>query len=277
MERNVATDQQTAGSAKLVIVAVLLAMFAVVMTNFYIEMVRRDVASSSFDVYVLSRSVHPGDRLDKKITKLESVPDKFRKSFERMGAIDEASLKTRINDKKTFKRRASAGDIITFSLFDMPAGKDIDKHITVGLRMISLPINSRTVPGALHEGMYVDIEAGFLTGGAIAESLPVMERVKVIALGKSTVYDIDATDRRRRQRSYQTITIEVTPDEATQLRMVQYIMVGEFELHMRNPIDKSRSKIPDGGINAAVIQLIDRQRHQRVDPDASNSRRRRRQ
>lgn len=268
MDRTTTTERPSGGSAKLVIVAVGLAVLAVVMTNFYIEMVRRDVASSSFDVFVLKRPVLPGDRLDKKDTDSVAVPDRFRKSFEKMGAIDAKSLDTRANDRETFKRSAAAGDIITFSHFTTPTGKNIDKHITRGMRMISLEINSRTVPGALHEGMHVDIEAGFLTGGAVAETLTVMERVKVIALGKRTVYDVDTNTRRRRQRSYDTITIEVTPQEATQLSMVRRIIVGEFELHLRNPADKTRAKIPDGGINEAVIQLIQRQRRKRAETDS---------
>ncbi len=269
MEPSRSNPSPPTGSTRLVLVAGLLAVLAVVLTNVYIERVRTQATESSFNAYVLARTVRSGDQLKSEYVKPVKVPEKFKDSFKDLGAMDEEDYRVRLADKERFQRSANAGDILTYAMFITPTGKDLDRNITTGRRMISLPINSRTAPGALHEGMYVDIEGAFHTGASVPETLPVMERVKVIALGTRTVYDEQGGSRRRRQsRSFKTITIEVTPDEATQLSMVQRITIGEFELHLRHPDDRVQAKIPEGGINPAVLQLIHQRRRQRAGEDA---------
>jgi Flp pilus assembly protein CpaB len=263
------SDQPIAGT-RLVVVALLLAILAVIVTNFYIERIRRQVAESSFDVYVLTRAVRPGVELSEKDVKRIAVPEKFEQAFTDLAYVDEEALQLRLADKEVFQRSADAGEIVTFRLFVPPVGRDLDRNITDGWRLVSLPVNNRTIPGALQEGMYVDIEAPFHTGGAAPVTMPVMERVKVIALGTNTVYDEDDSSRRRGSRSFRNITIEVTPAEATQLSNVQRIAAGEFELHLRNPSDTQRPKIDVPGINPEVLQLINRTTRQQSGGPARN-------
>lgn len=255
-------NQPDEGNPKLLIIAIALAVVAVVLTNIYIERVRRQVEENSFDVYVLTRAVRPGDRMTERDVRKLAVPQKFKDSFEGLGAMDEAGLKTRLAERETLQRAASAGSVLTYAMFLAEGGDDLDRNIAPGKRLVSLPVNSRTAPGALREGMFVDIEATFATGASLPVTLPVMENVKVVALGTRTVYDDDTGARQRPIARYQSITIEVSPDEATHLSMVQRLMIGDFDLHLRNPRDAARPKIPEGGINPAVLDLIER-RHQR--------------
>lgn len=252
-------SSRPAGGAKLVLVAFLLAVISVILVNFYIESVRTQASRNTFEVYVLKQSVRAKDKISNKHIRKIEIPDVegFRESFEALGAIDAVDLKVRLNDKEAYERSASAGEILTYSLFIPPGGKDIDRNIKEGMRQISLPVSSRTAPGVLHEGMYVDIEAAFHAGGMLPKPMPVMERVKIIAIGTRTIYDEASADRGTLRR-YNTITIEVKPQEATQLALVQRAMVGDFDLHLRNPTDTQMKKIPDGGINPEVLDLIER-------------------
>jgi len=103
--------------------------------------------------------------------------------------------------------------------------------------------------------MYIDIEAQF-PGGSL-NVLPVMERVEVFSVGSRTIGG-DANSTSRSSRNFTTISIQVSPDDATSLEKIKKLVVGDFELHMRNPADNTTPKIPEGGINPQVLKLIDR-------------------
>ena len=155
------------------------------------------------------------------------------------------------------RRPARAGEILLFRHFTTPDTNAIDQKITVGKRLKVPSINSKTVPGALRVGMFVDLEAAFNTQFGV-QVLPVMERVKVIALGTATSYE--AASSRVSQSRYSSITIEVTPEQATQMNLIERIMIGDFDLTVRNPSDTTLSKIPSGGISRSVLELVERRR-----------------
>lgn len=252
-------------STRLIIVAFALAIVAVIVLNLYVSQVRRAADQAAFDVYVLTKSLLPGDRIRKEDVKTIRVPNSFKPSMGDLGAISADDLNNRIDGKTPVERSASQGDFVTYRLFETPESRrDIDKNITPGKRLVSLPVNSRTsLPGVLREGMTVDIEAPFNLGGSIPITLAVMERVRVIALGSRAVYDQDVnTGRARTTGSFNTITIEVTPDEATQLSMIQRLAAGDFDIQPRNPADTGTPKIKTGGINPEVLDLLDRRRRE---------------
>ena len=249
-------NQGGVGGAKLTIVAVLLAIVAVVLTNFYIEMIRREVTEQGFNVYKLTNAMKVGAQLDKKYVQAVAVPSKFESSFRDLGAINDTDLKLYLTDKAPFERPAREGALLVYDMFTAESDRNLDQLIKSGKRWVSLPVNSRTLPGALRVGMFVDIEGSFSVGSALPATLPVMERVEVKALGTRAILDNQDTSRRTSARRYQTITIEVPPEDATTLSMVQQLLVGEFELHLRNPADELRPKIPEGGINPLIVDMV---------------------
>jgi Flp pilus assembly protein CpaB len=251
-----APSNQDTGNARLVLVALGLALLAVVLTNLYIEYVRRQVDEKSITVYLLTRTVQPGDRISRQDVDARRFPASFKEGFDAMGAMDDPGLDIRINGREPFRRSASQGELLTYRLFEAPAEREVDKRVARGKRAYSLPVNARTAPGGLREGMYVDIEAPFHIGGAVVV-LPIMERMQVFALGTRTAFD-DPDVGGRFNVNYRNITIQVEPQEATQLSMIERLAAGEFELHLRNPADMDAPKIPGGGINPRVIELLDR-------------------
>lgn len=250
-------------STRLVLVALALAIFAVVLTNIYIEAVRRDVKRNSFSIYVLNRRVQPGDRFKKEDTKRISVPRDFEESFKALGAVMEADFDDLASRGEQFQRSAGANDILLFSQFVTPSGKgDIDRAIQPGRRLIALPVNSRRIAGELRPGISVDIQAAFNLGGSVPGVLTVMENVKVSAVGSRTIADEQADPSNARPLTgYRTISIEVSPEDATYLNMIERVMVGDFDLLLRNP-DDAAVKNKGGGINPDVLNLIDQRRRE---------------
>jgi Flp pilus assembly protein CpaB len=255
-----ASSSRQPENTKLVIVAVVLAAMAVILTNIYITRIRKQNQLDSFPVYILQVHMSTGDRIQKRDVREVLVPNTpvFRDAFDQqIGAIDKTALEIRIAQKEPLCREAMAGEILLFRHFTTPESSTIDQQIARGKRLKVLSINSKTVPGALRTGMFVDLEAAFQTQYGI-QVLPVMERVKVIALGSATSYE--AATSRVSQSRFSSITIEVTPDQATQMNLIERTMVGDFDLTVRNPGDTELTKIPTGGINPAVVELVERRR-----------------
>ena len=244
------------GGAKLMIVAVLLAVVAVLLTNFYIEMIRREVTEKGFKVYKLTKPLSRDTPLEKKHVEPVAVPKKFAASFRSLNTINEIDLKIYLAERAPLQRSAKEGELLTYEMFTSEGGRNLDQNIRKGKRWVSLPINSRTVPGALRPGMFVDIAGTFPTGGSLPETLPVMELVKVEALGTRVAVASENDTRRSAARRYQTLTIEVTPEEAAKLTEVQKLLEGEFDLLLRNPDDNERPNIPNGGVNPVLVDLV---------------------
>lgn len=266
MTQHPGTPSTQARGTRSVILAFVLALLAVILTNLYIANVRRQVERESFVAYTLTRSMLPGDKIRKADVKEILVPRSFEESFKLLGAIDDTSLQIRLAEARPLERSAAQGDILRFAHFNAPEDTEHDRDITAGKRRVSLPVNARTVPGALRAGMYVDIEAAFNTGGGLPEVLTVIENVQIKAVGTRTITDESSGERVRRYGAFNSISIEVEPQQATELSMIERIAVGEFELHIRNPSDKGTPKIRSGGINPEVLDLIEQRRLPSVTP-----------
>jgi len=245
------------GGTKLVLIALGLAILAVVLTNVYVENIRKQAVGASFNAYILKVPVRPGDRVRMQDLTIHRIPNDFADAFQGMGAVDNPGLTVRIARNEVYQQGGEAGEFLTYRMFSPPQGQDIDRRITEGMRLTDLQINSRRVPGPLRVGMFVDIEAAFQTDQGI-RVLTVMEHVKVIALGMQSAYDFAEEGGGRAARNFRTMTVEVTPEQATQLDLIERFTLGDFSLHLRNPRDELRPKIPAGGINPAVIQLVQR-------------------
>jgi len=259
MSERTPTPPPQAGSTKLVIIALVIAVVVVLLTNIYIEAIRRQVNESAFEVYVLTRNVQPGDTLQARDIQAQLVPERFKDSFDRLQVIGKDEMALHVSQRDTIMRPSRTGDLVRHTLFRTPGLDDRATEVESGKRLIALPVNSASLPGVLQQGMYVDIEAPFFTGGSQPEVLTIMERVQIIALGTHSYseYDTDAPSKGP-TRSYRTITIEVSPQEATDLAMILQLASGPFHLWIRNPQDTARPKLQKEGINPKVLELVDR-------------------
>jgi len=240
-----------------VMIALALALLAVILVNLYVAMIKRQAHEGEFTVYRLVTRYKSGQKLSAKDVQPVRIPRRYMDSFE--GAVmedsadDDQALTAVVGTR--LRSPARRNQFLTHDLFTDPHLTEMDTRITQGMRLVALPVNPRALPGSLQPGMYVDIEAQFPGGGL--NILPVMERVEVFSVGSRTVAG-DARSTGRSQRNFTTISLQVGPDDATSLEKIKKLVIGDFELHMRNPADNSTPKIPEGGINPQVLKLIDR-------------------
>ncbi len=243
------------GSSKLLLVAVVLAIVAAVMVNVYGEMLKRANAEQSFPVYRLTRSMKRGEKLRRQDVRMFAVPVSFRDSFP--DAVDTEAALENLLESEPLQMDVPQNAVLLRSHFVERGGEAGDRNITLGYRRVWLPVNSRSVPGGLAPGMYVDIAAPFSTGAGLPEVKLVMERVKVEAVGERTISD--DTVGVQRSRSYHGITIDLPPGDALKLSQISMMITGDFILQLRNPGDNERT-IKSGGINPEIDQLIEQRR-----------------
>lgn len=244
-------------NVRLLAIALGLALVAVVLVNVYIGLERRGRRERSFTVFVLNRSVAPGDKLRRNDVDARLVPESFRSAFAK--AVSADSLANLVGEAQRFRRPAPRGDLLAHDLFASDEQRLTPLAPRSGRRLVALGVSSRSASGALVPGTVVDIEAPFATGGRVPIVLPVMEQVKVLAVGHRTVMDdadAEAAGRARPLRSFRTITIEVEPWDATYLSMIDKLKVGDFELHVRNATDQAYPKTDAPRINPEVMQLL---------------------
>lgn len=246
------TPSDSQNNSRLLIIAVVVAIAAVIVVNLYIEVVRQQAQPKSFTIYTANRTLAVGDKLKERDYDPVQVPETFQNAFSK--AIRGSDISNR-NDQ-VIHQPVAMGEVITVAAFTDSFEDRLDRKIDRGMRAVALPVNSRTLPGTLRPGMYVDIEAPFRGSGGVVQVLPVMENVEVMAVGARSVID-EAQGESVRNTRFSTISIQVSPENATMLSMVQKMAVGDFELHLRRPGDDTTPKIPSGGINPAVVAKIE--------------------
>ncbi len=243
------------GSTRLVVIALIVALAAVILMNIYVEVARTKAAGGSFVIYRVNRSMTPGDTVQPRDLEAVEIPERFEDTFDRaVRRNPQTGDATSVGE--TLLRPIGEKDILTYDHFiDDPQDKLISK-IERGNRLIALPVEADNLP-SVRPGVKVDIEAPFAGGGRAPDVLTIMENVQVLAVGQRTIIEEQRQDTgSRRTGNYKTISIQVTPDQATQLSRIQKITTGPFELHIRAADDESRPKIPGGGINPIVLRKI---------------------
>lgn len=247
-----AAPTNKSGNGKVLLLGLGLAVVAVVLMNVNVEMVRSQARPGEFTVYRLEASIQPGDVLRERDLSEVRVPEEFEDAFG--NAVDATGLNARVGE--VFRRSAARGAVLTYELFLEPEGGNLDGLIARDMRLIALPVNPRSLPAVLRPGMFVDIEMPLRGEGSLPRILPVMEYVKVLAVGRHSIAEEQQTAARR-SNTFSTISIEVTPQQATQLARISAAAAGDFIIHLRNPADTRQPKIPTGGINPTVIDLVE--------------------
>lgn len=246
--------QPPPGNPRLVIVAVIVAIAAVVLVNVYIGMIRAASRPGAITVFRLNVSVRPGDKLYARDVTAVKVDKRFADAFKNAVKANDRGQPFRLGT--TFQRRAGMNDILTYNLFEPPEQNRLDLTIDPGMRGVALTVNSQKLPGDIQPGMYVDLQAPFRNRNGAEPVLPVMERVKVLLVGSQSVLDQREPGNARAVTNYSTITVEVTPEQALELSQIQHLAAGGFEINLRNPGDESTPGIPGGGINPEILRRL---------------------
>lgn len=116
-----------------------------------------------------------------------------------------------------------------------------------GLRAMTVRVDEiNSISGFLQPEDRVDLLMSHNTGGN-QEIFPLIERLEVIATGVQTMVDKNGSSS---TRSFSTITIQVSPDQAQRITLAQ--QVGKITAVLRNPEDEA----PLVGAPMNVAQLL---------------------
>ncbi len=242
------------GGTKLVIIALCVALVAVVANYAYISRVQDKANESTFPVFLLTRTVGAGEKIQQKDVRQENVPMRFFDSMKAMGVMNKDDLDQRIAEADEFRRGAQTNALVTYSLFLDDLGTGNVRTPAPGRAWVTLPVSPRSTPPMLTPGvMKVDIAAPFNTGGARPDVMVVMENVQVVAVGNYMPSESHAP--RPRSGSYDNITVDVSPAQALDLAAVELGVAGPFDIFIRNPNDTKAVQF-NGGINPRVLDLV---------------------
>lgn len=241
------------GSLKLVAVAVILAVVAVVLVNLYVIAAREQLREDEINIYMLRAPVETGDALDGKDVETVQMPKSLKTSFQSAGFIvgdaDEPGVEDYLG--KRFVRDAPRSGLLELRHFIRATGITAEVDVSPGKRLVAVPVDRATLPASLRPGTMIDLEAEFRGRGV----LPVMERVRVIAVGGTRIQDV-AQGEDAPGRASSKIDIEVAPEEATHLAQIEKRTVGSFRVHVRPTGETALPKIGREGINPEVLRLI---------------------
>lgn len=246
-------DQQI--NIPLILVAAAMGLITVIAWSWYIAKLKHTINTDTITLYRMKVSVEPGETLKLKDLYEIQVPASLEKDFsEDVHAVRPSDLKTLYLDPKNptrFVQPARQSQLLTT---DLISGSAASKRIepASGKRAITIPVASEGAPPILDPNTFVDLSAVITPRGQRTQSMLVMERVKVLAVGDRTTNSADT----KRVRGYNNITVEVTPDEAQQLATIQQFAAEQkFRIDIRNPADNTR-KIYSEGVNPELLRAL---------------------
>jgi Flp pilus assembly protein CpaB len=249
------SNEPAGGSPKLVLIALVLALAAVVLVNVYIGVVRSSAQPGEFTVFRLRTGLQPGDELDADDVEPVRVPDTFESAF--TNAVkpqqENGDVPARVGD--TIRQAGRMNDILTYRLFEERDENRLDKNIDQGKRGITLLADPKSLAG-LRPGMYVDLVAPFFVDGK-RRAMVVMEQVKLVSIGAQSIGDSAQGD--FNASNAESIRIQVNADQVTTLTEIANMAAGPFKLPLRNPGDEGTPKLEPGRINDTLVQMLDEQ------------------
>ncbi len=185
------------------------------------------------EVVVPARSMMRGELVTQSDLTLRKIPEQYADSNSITGSTFEAAVGQRVEfdldrGKPILWAHLEGGQTPTFS------GK-----VPTGLRAMTIRVDEiNSISGFLQPKDKIDL---LLTYGAKEEKqiIPLIQNLNVIATGVQTYVDKQSSAK----RSFTTITIQVTPEQAKKITLSQ--QVGKITAMLRNPDDESPlSKLP---------------------------------
>lgn len=234
----------------ILVMSFLIGLIAFVLTHLYLkgermrlEELRRKIEAGEERVKILvaQRPLAPGTTI-----RIEDVlrDDVSKRAF---GTIAVAADEFEQIDGKKLKMSLERGEAILWSAVDTPYGPNagLSAEIRRRLRAVSIPVGGASaVSGHVRPNDRVDVLGTFslssktLPGEVETVTMTVLQNVTVLATGDQRAKDISALalNRRRRGQGYNTVTLEVTPNEA-ELLVFAANMKGTLSLSLRNQSD----------------------------------------
>lgn len=237
------------GDNRLVIIAVVLGVVAVVLQMVYVQWVKSEAGTDEFTVYTFAVGLERGEELREDDLEAVPVPVRFTDTFR--GAIQEEDLANYLGTR--LERPAQQSDLLTFELFQEPVGQTLAMELDEGESLASIPVRGERLQW-LRPGDIVNLAAAFpRRGSPRPQVMPVMSNVRVLAVGERTLIDEEAGAEGRR-RSFTYINFKVENEEQwLQLQQIELLANGPFFVSLRSAAEGGASS---GTINPDVLEMI---------------------
>lgn len=130
-----------------------------------------------------------------------------------------------------------AGRVLTYDLFEDLDVDRLDSVVAIGKRAFTFKVSKQSsLANRIIPGNRIDILAMIVLGQERSKTVSMLEDVKVIAVGKSLTFDQFQSDARG---NYDTITVEILPEQGEQLAADLEDMSGDPIVLLRNQCDTS--------------------------------------
>lgn len=206
-------------------------------------------------VLVATRDLAVGTKVSTTTMSIRNVPAEYVNSDvitpDQFNSVDGALLNKALGHGKMLSR----------DYIDLNLPKDFSGTIRIGRRAVTIQVGEiNSVAGLIRPGNFIDITTR-IQGGAIPSTsggdsgdvvIPVLEDVLVLATDQQSARpnedEFKNKERTNRQQTYDTLTLEVTPEEAALLTLAE--ARGSLVATLRNTEDTA-------GINYSKIGLND--------------------
>ncbi len=253
-----ADEQPAVRNKGMLIVALILGVVVVAIYNIQIRRVRAEAQGEMVYVLRFARNMGPGDQLDAE--KDLAVEMTQKKHGENLGPVwilatpDERKLV----DKLYLTRKAQKGEFLLYAHISMQQDATPSAEIGQGMVAVSIPVDKQNVPGEiLNPDDRVNLLGRFRSGGSHRGLFRVIEGVRVLAVGGQGLSEAPggrAAATAKGLRSYQNVTIELTPEESLLLNALLSQLDGAFTLEVLNP--NTRPAGSWGKVAAPLRQLL---------------------
>ncbi len=228
-------------SKKLLMVALLLGVAAVILFYVYDSVREKRLRGSPVRVLKWARDMDPGEEITEADISDVEVNVRETEAVKDVVPLHERHL---IHEGSHVNRRVNKGEFVRYNQIIGLRQAMPSTGITAGMRALTLSVDPYVTPGdLLRFNDRVDVIGLVSLRGKPAQAMVLMENLRVLAVGgrsqspdeqfgsaSGTRYDPG-------MRSYRSITVEVRPDVAVQLADLLPRLQGKLWLVVRNPTD----------------------------------------
>ncbi|MBI1373307.1 MAG: Flp pilus assembly protein CpaB [Phycisphaera sp.] len=221
------------GNMTLVLVAVGMGLLTVILTNLYITQKTKAIEGQTVTVYRIIKPLEVGHKLKEKDLRTHEIPEQYADSL--IGVVidkkgDRSTMRLQL--EKRVMRPARENEYLSYDMFQ-DSGTIPEESIPTDHKAVPIPVDARGgVSGLLKPGMWIDILATIPEAGKVPQTAVVIERVKVLTVGRSTV------DSGRMSTSFSSITVALKGPEAVQIvAIAERVGKDGFNIVVRRPDD----------------------------------------
>ena len=199
-----------------------------------------DESEPLVQVVVPTRALVRGEVVSKELLSMREIPERFADS----NAVNASNFDVAIGQRVDYD--IDEGRPLLWAHLEGGVSPTFSGKVPDGLRAMTVRVDEvNSISGFLQPKDRVDLLLTHNKGGE-QEILPLIERLDVIATGVQTLVDKSAAGGKR---TFSTITVQVTPEQAKQITLAQD--VGKLTAMLRNPEDDS--PLLSGAMNVSEL------------------------